>query len=157
MREGELLALTPEDIDFENLTIKISKTYHKIKGKEVITTPKTHKSNRVISIPEFLRDELKEYCAMNYSASKTKTDRLFPVNKHFLVNRLTQGAKRAGLKHIRVHDLRHSHASLLIDIGYSAVAIANRLGHESIEITYRYAHLFPDVQRQISDRLNELR
>jgi len=53
------------------------------------------------------------------------------------------GAKAAGVKRIRIHDLRHSHISLLIDMGFSAVAIADRVGHESIEITYRYAHLFP--------------
>ena len=155
MREGELLALNLSDIDFEKMTISISKTFHRIKGKDVITSPKTYKSNRVISIPEFLRDELKEYCEMIYSPKEK--ERLFPVNKWYLSKHLTKGAERVGLKHIRVHDLRHSHVSLLIDMGYSAVAIANRLGHESIEITYRYAHLFPDVQKQMSEKLNELR
>ena len=56
---------------------------------------------------------------------------------------MERGAKAAGVKRIRIHDLRHSHISLLIDMGFSAVAIADRVGHESIEITYRYAHLFP--------------
>ena len=52
------------------------------------------------------------------------------------------------MKRIRIHDLRHSHISLLIDMGFSAVAIADRVGHESIEITYRYAHLFPSKQTE---------
>ncbi len=53
------------------------------------------------------------------------------------------GKAKAGVKRIRIHDLRHSHISLLIDMGFTALAIADRVGHESIDITYRYAHLFP--------------
>ena len=60
------------------------------------------------------------------------------------------------MKRIRIHDLRHSHISLLIDMGFSAVAIADRVGHESIEITYRYAHLFPSKQAEMADKLDDL-
>ena len=66
----------------------------------------------------------------------------------------TFGCKASGVKVIRIHDLRHSHVSLLINMGYSAVAIGNRVGHESVEITYRYAHLFPSVQKEMADKLN---
>ena len=62
--------------------------------------------------------------------------------------------KRLDLPYIRFHDLRHSHISLLIDMGFSAVAIADRVGHESIEITYRYAHLFPSKQTEMADKLD---
>ena len=57
-------------------------------------------------------------------------------------------------KRIRIHDLRHSHISLLIDMGFTALAIADRVGHESIDITYRYAHLFPTRQAEMADKLN---
>ena len=67
---------------------------------------------------------------------------------------MTRGAKEAGVRRIRIHDLRHSHVSLLIDLGYSVLAIADRVGHESTEITYRYAHLFPSRQRELADRLD---
>ena len=70
---------------------------------------------------------------------------------------MNRGAKEAGVKRIRIHDLRHSHVSLLIDMGFSAVAIANRVGHESIDITYRYAHLFPSRQTDMADRLDNER
>ena len=60
----------------------------------------------------------------------------------------------AGVKRIRIHDLRHSHISLLIDMGFTALAIADRVGHESIDITYRYAHLFPTRQTEMTDRLD---
>ena len=67
---------------------------------------------------------------------------------------MQRGSEAAGLKKIRIHDLRHSHVSLLIDMGFSAVAIAERVGHESIEITYRYAHMFPSKQNEMAERLN---
>ena len=68
---------------------------------------------------------------------------------------MSRGSKAAGVKRIRIHDLRHSHVSLLIEMGFSAVAIAERVGHESIDITYRYAHLFPDKQTEMANRLDD--
>lgn len=61
VREGELLALTPGDFDFEKQTVTISKSYQRIKGKDVITDPKTPKSNRVIQMPAFLCEEMRDY------------------------------------------------------------------------------------------------
>ena len=61
------------------------------------------------------------------------------------------------MKRIRIHDLRHSHISLLIDMGFTALAIAERVGHESIDITYRYAHLFPTRQAEMADKLDSLK
>ena len=81
-------------------------------------------------------------------------DRIFPISKAYLHHEMNRGAKAAGVKRIRIHDLRHSHVSLLIEMGFSAVAIAERVGHESIDITYRYAHLFPTKQTEMANRLN---
>lgn len=66
---------------------------------------------------------------------------------------MTRGAEKAGVKRIRIHDLRHSHVSLLINMGFSALAIGNRVGHETEKITYRYAHLFPTVQNEMAEKL----
>ena len=152
IREGELLALTPADFDFEAGTVRINKSYQRLHGEDVITTPKTPKSNRTIKMPDFLRDEMKDYIGMLYGVKKK--DRIFTVTKSYLHHEMDRGAKEAGVKRIRIHDLRHSHISLLIDMGFSAVAIADRVGHESIEITYRYAHLFPSKQAEMADKLN---
>ncbi len=152
LRLGELLALTPEDFNFENNTLRINKSYQRIEGKDVITEPKTPKSNRVIIMPEFLCVEMQTYLNMLYKVKKT--DRIFQVSKGYMHHEMDRGVKASGVKRIRIHDLRHSHVSLLINMGYSAVAIGERVGHESIDITYRYAHLFPTIQKEMAEKLN---
>lgn len=152
IRMGELLALTPKDFDFEKRTLTINKSYQRLNGRDVITTPKTKKSNRVIKMPKFLCEELQEYIGMLYEVNEN--DRLFPITKHYLHHEMDRGAKLAGVKRIRIHDLRHSAISLLIEMGFSALAIAERVGHESIDITYRYAHLFPTKQTEMANKLD---
>ena len=84
-------------------------------------------------------------------------DRIFTVTKSGLHHEMDRGCKEAGVKRIRIHDLRHSHVSMLIDMGFSAVDIAERVGHESVKITYRYAHMFPNRDTDIANKLNSLR
>ena len=100
--------------------------------------PKTKKSVRRIVLPRFLADEVRDHLRL---FPKGPGERIFEVTKSWLHHEMDRGAKR-----IRIHDLRHSHVSLLIDMGYSPVAIADRLGHESSEVTLTYAHMFPSVQ-----------
>ena len=152
IREGELLALTPADFDFQNSTVRINKSYQRLHGEDVITSPKTRKSNRTIKMPQFLCEEMQDYLGMLYGLKKK--DRIFTVTKSYLHHEMDRGSKAAGVKRIRIHDLRHSHISLLIDMGFSAVAIADRVGLESIEITYRYAHLFPSKQSEMAKKLD---
>lgn len=152
LRLGELLALTSSDFDFNKSTVTINKSYQRLDGEDVITEPKTPKSNRTIKMPDFLCDEIQEYIVSLYGHKPT--DRIFPVTKSYLHHEMNRGCKTQGVKRIRVHDIRHSHVSLLIEMGFSAVAIADRVGHESIDITYRYAHLFPSKQTEMADRLS---
>ena len=120
----------------------------------MITTPKTKKSNRMIKMLKFLCEEMQEYLQMLYGLKKK--DRIFTVTKSYLHHEIDRGAKAVGVKRIRIHDLRHSAISLLIEMGFSALAIAERVGHESIDITYRYAHLFPTKQTEMADRLDDV-
>lgn len=152
MRLGECLALTMADFDFNKNTVRICKSYQRLEGEDVITTPKTKKSNRTIKLPKFLAEEMKVYFEMLYGYKET--DRIFQVTKSYLHHEMERGSKLAGVKRIRIHDLRHSHVSHLIELGFSALAIADRVGHESIDITYRYAHLFPSTQIEMADKLD---
>ena len=151
LRLGELLALTAGDFDFENKMVRINKSCQRINGVDIITDPKTPKSIRKIQMPDFLVAEMQDYFATIYNLGSD--DRIFPLNKSYMHNEMTRGSKNAGVKRIRIHDLRHSHVSLLINMGFGAVAIADRVGHESIDITYRYAHLFPTTQKEIAEKL----
>ena len=105
IREGELLALTPADFNFDKETVTINKSYQRLKGQDVITSPKTKKSNRTIKMPKFLCEEMKEYLGMIYGLKKK--DRIFTVTKSYLHHEMDRGAKAVGVKRIRIHDLRH--------------------------------------------------
>ena len=153
MRLGELLALNPKDVDLKKRTISITKSYQRLGKKDVITPPKTPKSKRVITIPEFLAADIKDYMDSLYDLQED--DRLFPITKYYLEHEMQRGIKESGVKRIRVHDLRHSHASMLIELGFSPLEIANRLGHEKVETTLNtYAHLYPNKQTKLAERLD---
>lgn len=154
MRIGELLALNVADVDFEKRTISITKSYQRMGGRDVITEPKTPKSKRVIAIPQFLAVDLQDYVNSMYGVRED--DRLFPITKYYLEHEMQRGIKESGVKRIRIHDMRHSHASMLVEMGFSPLEIANRLGHEKIETTLNtYSHLYPDKQEQLAYRLDK--
>lgn len=156
LRIGELLALEYGDIDFKGCTINVNKSYQHINGKDVVTPPKTPKSVRIVSIPEFLRDEIKNYTERLYGLHKH--DRIFPYTKSFFEHEMIRGTKDGEVKRIRLHDIRHSHASLLIEMGFSALAVADRLGHEKVETTLNtYSHLFPHKRDEVAEKLQELK
>ena len=105
IRVGELLALTAGDFDFKNNMLTINKSYQRLHGEDVITPPKTEKSNRTIKMPQFLCDEMQEYLKMFYSPNNS--DRIFPISKSYLHHEMDRGSKAASVKRIRIHDLRH--------------------------------------------------
>lgn len=152
MRIGELLALTGRDFNFEAKTMTINKSYQRLGKKDYITAPKTEKSNRIISLPDFLCTELQKFLRRKRRINSKK--RIFTMSRNFLHTEMNRGAKAANIKRVRIHDLRHSHVSLLISMGFTPVDIAGRLGHESIDITLHYAHMFPTRQTEMAERLN---
>ena len=105
LREGELLALTPSDFDFEKGTVSVSKTYTRLNRKDVITTPKTEKSNRTVQMPQNVCDKMRDYIQSLYKPEPD--ERIFPFTKYFLTSEMQRGSKAAGVKRIRIHDLRH--------------------------------------------------
>lgn len=153
-RIGELLALTPKDIDFARNQLSITKTYYRNGGKDYITEPKTKQSARVIEIPEFLKQQIEKYFYRHYGMSEN--DRLFPVGQEAVQHKMKRHTELSGVKKIRVHDLRHSHVAYLIHLGVEPLLIKERLGHKDIKITLNtYGHLYPNQQRKIADLLDD--
>jgi len=76
---------------------------------------------------------------------------------YLLLHEMKRGSKKAKVKRIRIHDLRHLHASLLIEMGFSPLLIAERLGHEKVETTLQtYSHLYPNKHNEVANKLQEL-
>ena len=154
IRIGELLALTWADVDLEAKVLHITKSYQRLKGKDIVTAPKTPKSVRTVNLPAFLVEDILDYRNSVYDPRPDTP--LLPVTKTLLEKEMIRGCKLSGVKKIRIHDCRHSHASMLIELGFSAKEIAERLGHENIETTLNtYSHLYPDRQERLADRLEE--
>ena len=155
MRVGELLALTRADVDLENGIIHINKTLKRIGCENVIMEPKTRKSKRDVYIPRFLIVELEEYFSRIYGLRDS--DRAFPILRAAILYNLKQYAKKAAVPEIRIHDLRHSHTALLVEMGFNPLLIAERLGHEDIKTTLNtYSHLYPNKQTELIEHLDDL-
>ncbi len=153
MRLGEMLILTPDDFDFTANTVRIVKSYTRVNRKDIINPPKTIKGIRTMHIPDFLSEEIEDYINSQYKLRRN--DRIFSATKSILSKDMKRGCEKLGLEKITLHGFRHSHVSLLIERGFTALAIADRVGHETISITYKYAHLFPSKQREIATLLSE--
>lgn len=155
IRQGEMLALTQNDFNFESSTVRINKSYARLNKKDIITEPKTPKSKRTIVLPDLNFSMLEKYIhsLVHYQPSQ----RLFTLDKSSITRRLDTAAKNKSIERIRTHDLRHSHASHLIELGFSPLLIQERLGHENIETTLQtYSHLYPNKQRDVATKLNKV-
>lgn len=155
IRCGELLALTSSDFMLESSRLRINKSYQSLRGVGTVTDPKMPKLVRTIVMPAFLRDEMADFIEMRDDVAPD--ERLFAVTKHFLAHEMERGCKASGVKRIRIRDMRHGHVSLLIEMGFSTLAIVERMGHEAVDITYRYAHLFPTKQDEMAAALDGAR
>ena len=153
---GELLALQVKDVNFEAGTITIDESLARIDGEDLITAPKTESSIRVITIHQELQEALKEYMATLYRSRPTT--RLFAGRtKSFFEHEMERGIRLSGVKKITVHCTRHSHASMLVQMGFSPIEIAKRLGHGKVTTTIEtYCHQPIDAQRKIADRLGKV-
>lgn len=153
LRKGELQALTLADIDYAEGLIHVRKTYDGAAKGEKITPPKTEKSIRDVSLPPTLLITLKEFF-MNRETDRNTL--LFPTGKSTFAYHLNKHALIAGVSVIKVHEIRHSHASLLINLGCNILLVSERLGHSDIKMTLNvYGHLFPSKQKELADKLEK--
>lgn len=161
LRKGEINALTWQDICDNTLTVSKS-VAQKLKGEDRITPPKNKSSYRTLQIPTPLMNILIEHktrCQQLPDFSETKFicgyDR--PLRDSTIEKRNTAYAATAGIKKIRIHDFRHSHASLLANEGINIQEIARRLGHAKIEMTWNtYSHLYPREEERALAILNRI-
>ena len=110
--------------------------------------------NRTVPIPHWLAEEFRTYCSKLYGL--TPDDRVFYMTCTSLNKKLTRCTQLTYLPDIRVHDLRHSHASLCIELGYSIVLVAKRIGDTVPVVMRTYAHLYPNKQAELVSKLEDL-
>jgi integrase len=155
MREGELLALHWEDVDFSSGTISVRRSLQQLKGKGlVISEPKSEKSKRLISVPAFVLEKLKPYKS---TGLMFKTINKTPFSPRNLVREFKKHAKNAGLPEIRFHDLRHTAATLMLSAGIHPKVVQEMLGHSQISLTLdTYSHVLPTLQNEAAEKMDEL-
>lgn len=156
IRVGELGALTFRDIDFEKRTMTINKTYSRVRGQDIIGPPKTKQSYRTIVLNEKLVEALKEYKSMIYKPDED--DRVFNISKSSLNREMKRGARVAGIPETHVHSARHFMASTMLDMGYSVLDVASRLGHAAcnVQTTYKYLHENAGKQAKFAEDLDRI-
>lgn len=171
MRRGEILALSWDNVDLENRTIKIVKNLEYVKGEYYFKEPKTRKSKRTLSIPEslvnILREHYKWQCEIkllsrntwgtdkNLVCTRTKDGK--PITPHVLSDMFNKYLKRKNLPQIRFHDLRHTNASLMLAAGVSSKVAGDRLGHSKVAITLDlYSHVLESIDRDAAEKIDIL-
>ena len=155
IRIGEACALTYGDFDFTNNTVTINKNYVVAKGKAYIYDTKTQKSNRTIKLPRNVMNKIREYSFHLYG--RNANTRLFDRSEVTYRGWLKRYSEKAKIKKIRIHDFRHSHASLLINIGVPVKQISERLGHDDVTITLStYAHMYKEKEDELMQKLEEI-
>ncbi|HEO7345960.1 TPA: site-specific integrase, partial [Streptococcus agalactiae] len=159
MRIGEATAIQWEDIDFDSGVLTINKTlYYKNQSDYRFVEPKTKASVRHIVLDECTLNYLSEWKKAQQNLIQTDFVMSYngiPTQKHTLAHAIERYAKLASIHRIRIHGLRHSHASLLISMGENPLIIKDRLGHEDIETTLgTYGHLYPNSNFEVANKLN---
>ncbi|WP_142971117.1 site-specific integrase [Enterococcus faecium] len=159
MRIGEATAIQWDDIDFETGMLSIDKTlYYKSQKEYYFTSPKTRASVRHIVLDKTTLQFLKEWRNVQQKVVKTSFVMSYngiPTQKYTIAHAIDRYSKKAGVHRIRIHGLRHSHASLLISMGENPLIIKDRLGHEDVQTTLgTYGHLYPNSNFQVADKLN---
>jgi integrase len=158
-REGEVLGIHYEDCDMVNRVINVRHTVITLRTGLIIGEPKTKSSKRAVTLPKIAYDELKKHLDqldINHGLIFT-TSAGTPIYPRNFIRHFKSKLQEAGLPDIRVHDLRHSHASLLLASGINPKLVQERLGHSSIALTLdTYSHVIPSLQEEVARRMDDL-
>jgi integrase len=170
LRRGELLALRLRNLDLENGKLMVLETAYKLgNGEYRIKEPKTPQSRRTVTLSSSLVELLKAYKAdqellrIQLGVSLDVDDFVFirpdgsPINPNAVTLAFRRIIKRAGLKDIRIHDLRHTHATLMLNAGIHPKVVSERLGHANISITLDiYSHALPGMQEEAAEKFERV-
>lgn len=168
-RRGELLALRWGDIDWAAPAIRINRTAERVRGSVIFTEPKTAKSRRTIPIPRETADMLLAHRA-NQLQDCAQLGQLYedhdllfarangrPLDPGYPTHRIRALTERAGVPPVRLHDLRHTHASMLLAANVHPKIVSERLGHGSVTLTMdTYSHVLPTLQEEVVQKLGAL-
>lgn len=179
LRRSEILGLQWPDIDWKNETLTVKRTLIKVKGGHKFSAPKTKMSRRTIPLPKPVIDALKTWKAqqaqekLSWNGEQSKYEeskriQYNPLNmvfcdeagqhykSNFITDSFKKDTKKAKLPEIRFHDLRHGHATMLLELGEDLKVISDRLGHSTISLTAdTYSHVRERMQKEASNKLTE--
>lgn len=169
MRRGEVLGLRWSDVDFNSNKISIRQTLSYVSNQGLVfQEAKTSSSHRQISIPDYVIQELKRHKAIQnqfklqlgsqyndldlVAAMETGA----PIHPRNLTTHFNRTIKRANVSKIRFHDLRHTHATIMLQLGEHPKVVSERLGHSNIQMTMNvYSHVTPDMQKDAASRFEQ--
>lgn len=172
MRQGEILALKWSDVDFDSKVLYVNKSLSKGEKGHELMDPKTASGKRRITLDDETLEALRQH-KINQHKEKLKAGPLYK-NEDFVIAstvgsfvnprnltrtwyQLLDSAAEQGIKKIRFHDLRHTHASYLLNNGIDIKVVSERLGHASVEITYNtYIHILPNLQETAAKKMNDI-
>jgi integrase len=168
MRKGEILGLSWDDINFDEKTISIKKTLYRVKGEALLHEPKTKNSIRTIYMDDDIIRVLKMQKVkqnlerLRYGGVYKEHNMVFAqetgdyVNSQGVNGLFTRYINQSGLPRIRFHDLRHTHATILLSMGVNPKIVAERLGHSSVQITLDvYSHVMPSMKKDLSEQFSK--
>lgn len=142
-----------------NRIFKVHKKYEGFLNERNLTNGEVDIAYRIItdSYEGHIRNHTFVEDVRGYNEEYRPTDRLFTCTKRYLSHEMIRGCRLSGVKKIRVHDIRHTHASLLIELGFQPLLVSERLGHENIETTLNtYSHLYPNKHGKVAETLSKL-
>lgn len=166
LRISEILGLTWNNIDFNDFTITVDKITTRDKGKVILKDPKTESSVRTISAPKeiilMLKQLKKDRLSAKLKGEKTHIELIFydknlePIAPDVISKKFKYFLETNGLKHIRFHDLRHSHVTMLIEAKVPIKVISERVGHSSVNTTLNiYSHALKEMDQEASNKISD--
>ncbi len=168
LRRGELLALRWRNLDFESATLRVVETAYKLgDGRYMIKEPKTAQSRRTVTLPPSMVELFKVYrtdqelLRIQLGVSLNADDFVFirldgsPINPNAVTLAFRRIINKAGLKDLKIHGFRHTHASLMLTAGVHSKVVSERLGHANIGITLDiYSHVLPGLQEAAAEKFD---